>query len=75
MFGCIYQKNSIISWNCRGPGNLSAISNLKFLVRYYKSDALFLSETLDFRNKIEEFRYILGFDNCFAVDRQGRGGG
>jgi exonuclease III len=66
---------SVISWNCRGLGSLSAIPNLKFLVRYYKPDALFLSETLVFRNKIEEFRCILGFENCFAVDRQGRGGG
>ena len=66
---------SIISWNCRGLGSLSAIPNLKFLVRYYKPDALFLCETLVFRNKIEEFRYILGFDNCLAVDRQGRSGG
>ena len=66
---------SVISWNCRGLGSLSAIFNLKFLVQYYKPDALFLSETLVFRNKIKEFRCILGFDNCFVVDRQGRGGG
>jgi len=35
----------------------------------------FLCETLVHRNKIEEFRYILGFDSCFYVDRFGRGGG
>jgi len=66
---------SIISWNCRGLGSLSAIPNLKFLVRYYKPDALFLRETLVFKNKMEEFHYVLGFDYCFAVDRQGRSGG
>ena len=66
---------SLINWNCRGLGSLSAIPNLKFLVRYYKPDTLFLSETLVFRNKIEKFRYILGFDNCFVFNRQGRSGG
>ena len=24
-------------------------------------------------NKIEEFYYLLDFDNCFVVDREGRG--
>ena len=66
---------SVISWNYRGLRSLSAIPNLKFLFLYYKQDTLFLSETLVFRNKIEEFRYILGSDNYFVVDRQGRGGG
>jgi hypothetical protein len=26
-------------------------------------------------NKIEELKYVLGFDSCFTVDREGRGGG
>jgi hypothetical protein len=55
-------------------GNLSVVPKLKFLVLYYNPDALFLSETLVHINKIEEFRYILGYDYCFARDRVGRGG-
>jgi hypothetical protein len=66
---------SFVSWNCRGLGNLSAVPKLKFLVRYYNPDAIFLSETLVHINKIEEFRYMLGYDYCFAPDRVGRGGG
>jgi len=66
---------SFVSWNCRGLGNLSVVPKLKFLVRYYNPDALFLSETLVNINKIEEFRYMLGYDYCFAPDRVGRGGG
>jgi hypothetical protein len=26
-------------------------------------------------NKIEELKYVLDFDSCFTVDREGRGGG
>ncbi|PNX90114.1 endonuclease/exonuclease/phosphatase family protein, partial [Trifolium pratense] len=66
---------SIISWNCRGLGNLSSVPKFKYLIRYYNPDAIFLCETLVHRNKIEELRILLGFENCFAVDREGRGGG
>lgn len=66
---------SLVSWNCRGLGSLSAVPKIKFLVRYYNLDTLFLSETLVPINKIEEFRYILGYDYGFAPDRVGRGGG
>ncbi|MCH80906.1 replication protein A 70 kDa dna-binding subunit, partial [Trifolium medium] len=66
---------SIISWNCRGLGNPSAVPKFKYLIRYYNPDAIFLCETLVHSNKIEELRCLLGFDNCFAVDREGRGGG
>jgi hypothetical protein len=34
-----------------------------------------LYETLVNANNIEELRYLLRFDFCFAVDREGRGGG
>jgi len=34
---------SVISWNCRGLGNPSAVPDLKYLVRH---DVLFLSENL-----------------------------
>lgn len=35
---------------------------LKFIVRYYKLDVLFLSGSLVHINKIEEFCYLLDFD-------------
>jgi hypothetical protein len=66
---------STIAWNCRGLGNLRVIPKIKFLVRYYKPDILFLSETLVEVNKIEDFRYLLGYDSCFAPVRNSRGGG
>jgi len=51
------------------------IPDLKYLVWCFNPDLLFLSETLIHQNKIEVFRYVLGFDFCFAVDRTGRSGG
>lgn len=66
---------SFISWNCRGLGSPSTVPNLKYLVRTYKPDAIFLSETMAAVNKIEELKYTLSFDYCFQVDRIGRGGG
>jgi exonuclease III len=66
---------SLISWNCRGLGSPNAIPDLKYLVRHFNPDLLFLTEMLVHRNKIEELRYLLGFDFCFSVDRIGRGGG
>lgn len=66
---------SVISWNCRGLGSPSAVPDLKYLVRHFNPDILFLSETLVRRNKIEVFRYLLGFDSCFSVDCTDRSGG
>jgi exonuclease III len=66
---------NLVSWNCRGLGSPSAVSNLKYLVRHHKIVILFLSETLVSSNKIEEIRYVLGFNSCFSVDRVGRSGG
>jgi hypothetical protein len=66
---------SIVAWNCRGLGNLRVIPKIKFLVWYYKPDILFLCETIVEVNKIEEFRYHLGYDSCFAPVRSSRGRG
>ena len=65
---------SIVCWNCRGLENLHVIPKIKFVVWYYKPDILFLNETIVQVNRIEEFRYLLGYDSCFAPDRISRGG-
>jgi len=66
---------SIMSWNCRGLGNPSAVPTLRDLARKYRLDVLFLCETLVHANKIEEIRIRLGFDAAFAVDSIGISGG
>jgi len=63
---------SIVAWNCLGLGNLRLIPKIKFLVRYYKPHILFLCETIVEVNKIEEFRYLLGYDSCFALVRNSK---
>jgi hypothetical protein len=66
---------SLVAWNCRDLGRSSVIPDLKYLIWRFNPDLLFLSETLVHRNKIEVFRYILGYDSCFSVDCTGRSGG
>jgi len=51
---------SLVAWNCRGVGSPSTIPDLKYLVRHFNPDLLFLSETLAHRNKSEELRFLLG---------------
>lgn len=62
----------MVSWNCRGLRNLGAVPKFKYMVRYYKSDALIPSETLIHSKKTEEFCYLFGFDNCLVVSCTGR---
>jgi len=66
---------SLIGWSFRGLGSLNAIPDLKYLVRHFNLNILFLSEKLVSRNKIEDLRYLLSFDFCFSIDRSGRAGG
>jgi hypothetical protein len=66
---------SLVCWNCRGLGNLRVVPKLKYLVRYFRPDVLFLSETLVSSNKSEAFRYMLGYVSCLAVNSTGRSGG
>jgi len=48
---------------------------LKFLVRVYKPNIIYLFWTITTSIKTKELRYRLGFDFCFTVNRQGRSGG
>jgi len=66
---------NIISWNCRGLGNVKAVPALKDLVRVYNPDIVILIETLVHNNKISYLCYSLGFENHFSMDRIGRSGG
>lgn len=61
----------IIRWNCRGLGSPHTIPSLKYLVRVYKSNILFLWETISIPNKTEELKYVLGYDCCFLLSANG----
>ena len=65
----------LLSWNCRGMGNLCAVRILGDLIKSHKPSLLFLSETLVTGESIAELCSKFGFSDYFAVDRVGQGGG
>jgi len=52
---------SMLSWNCRGLGSLSAVLDLKYLVRHYNPEFLFLSETFVHNDDILSLRNFVTF--------------
>lgn len=66
---------SLLSWNCRGLGNLRTVRDLHNLVKDKKQSFLFLMETLSKKNQLEKVRSRLGFDGLFVVDPVGKSGG
>lgn len=65
----------ILSLNCRGLSNLSAIPNLKRLAQKHQPDIIFLSETLAKARKLEMVRVMLKFEGCLTIEVEGRSGG
>jgi exonuclease III len=65
----------ILSWNCRGLGNLRTIHELRPMVREKKPNLMFLMETKLRKNKIELIRTKIGFNNMFVVECVGKSGG
>lgn len=66
---------NLLSWNCRGLGSPRAIRILKDLIKSQNPNFVFLSETLVEVKDMIEIANKLGFENLYAVDRVGRGGG
>ena len=65
----------VLSWNCWGLGNQSAVNILSQLVREKAPNILFLMET---KQTVEEMRWVQGelhYDSMLAVSRLGRRGG
>ena len=65
----------IVSWNCRGFGNLRTVRELCRLVKEKKPNIVFLMETKLRSNKMERVRVQLGFEYMFVVDSIGKSGG
>ena len=63
---------NLICWNCRGLGVPRAVQEL---VNRYNPLVLFLSETKKKSSKMDWLRSRWDFENCFAVDSVGKGGG
>jgi exonuclease III len=65
----------LISWNCHGMGNASAVRGLLDLQKQEDPDILFLAETKMDTRKIEKFRWMLGLANMVCKSCVGKSGG
>ncbi|XP_074341995.1 uncharacterized protein LOC141679392 [Apium graveolens] len=66
---------NLLSWNCRGLGNLRTVRILGDLIKSLNPAFVFLSETLVDKGTIAELCLKPRFADFFAVDKVGRGGG
>ena len=66
---------SLISWNCRGLGNLRTVRDLCQMVKEKRPNFLFLMETKRSKIKMEVIRSQLGYAGMFVVDPVGKSGG
>jgi hypothetical protein len=66
---------SLISWNCRGLGNLWTVRDLYQMVKEKRPNFLFLIETKRSKIKMEVIRGQLGYAGMFVVDSVGKSGG
>ncbi|XP_060961746.1 uncharacterized protein LOC133031961 [Cannabis sativa] len=66
---------TILSWNCRGLGNLRNLQFLKDLVIQKRPKIVFLCETLCGKEVVERAKFSLGFDSAIIVEAQGHSGG
>jgi hypothetical protein len=66
---------TILSWNCRGLGNLRTVRDLCRMVKEKRPSMVFLMETKLRKDKMEVIRYKLGFKCMFVVDCVGKSGG
>ena len=66
---------SILSLNCRGLGNKSAVEELSRLIKVQCPRIVFLMETKLKKKGIEEVKNELKIDNVVCVERIGMSGG
>jgi exonuclease III len=66
---------NLLSWNCRGLGNLRTVRDLCRLVKDKCPTMVFLMETKLWVARIESIKAHMGFDSVFVVDSKGRSGG
>ena len=66
---------NLIVWNYRGLRASRAVHEMTKLVKKFNPQVLFLIETKKKSTEMGWLRYRWRFDNCFAVDSIGKGGG
>lgn len=66
---------TILSWNCRGLGNLQTVHDLCRLVKEKRPELVFLIETKLRQHRFDKIKNKLGFNSLFVVDYVRRSGG
>ncbi|XP_019166537.1 PREDICTED: uncharacterized protein LOC109162272 [Ipomoea nil] len=66
---------SLLTWNCRGLTNPTAIRVLADLIHNKRPRVVFLMETFLDKGRMENVRVQLGFENLFCVDANGHNDG
>lgn len=62
-----------LAWNCRGLGRPRTVQDLTRLVQVHCPKIVFLSETCQNKNKIEDLRWHLGLKNVLTASNEIRG--
>lgn len=66
---------SLLCWNCRGIGNARTVRDLDALVRRYRPNIVFLSETMIRASRVKQLRWRLGLKGCLVINSDGKRGG
>jgi len=64
-----------LAWNCRGVGNSRTVRDLAAFVQSYHPKLVFLSETRQSEEQMQQLRWRLGLKGCLARSCVGRSGG
>jgi hypothetical protein len=66
---------STLGWNGRGIGHPATVQELVCLVQTYKPCLVFICETRQSKERVQNLRYRIGMKECFHVQGDGKGGG
>ncbi|XP_071681466.1 uncharacterized protein [Lolium perenne] len=64
-----------LGWNGRGVGQAATVQGLVCLVQTYKTILVFICETRQSKERVENLRYRIGMKHCYQVSGDGKGGG
>lgn len=65
----------ILAWNCLGLGLPRTVQELVLLIRTYRPNVVFISETKLGEKRIKELRGRLGLKNCITQIGKGKSAG
>ena len=64
-----------LGWNGRGLGRPATVHELVCLVQTYRPSLVFICETRQSKERVENLRFRIGMKECFHVKGASTGGG